>query len=184
MFKRLLGLGSRANREVTDAIYGQIVAAARQPHLFLHWSVPDTPLGRFEMIALHMFLFLHRIRGEDAAVAELGQDVTDTFFTEVDHSLRELGIGDASVPKRMKRLARMYYGRFESYGAAMDANDRSALAAAIARNVRPGEEDWPEAGALADYAVRAGAVLAGQQAADFLGGSIRFPEPAETEERS
>ncbi len=181
MFRRLLGLGSRANREVSDALYARIVAAARQPYIFSQWQVPDTPLGRFEMIALHMFLFLHRIRGEGAAFGDLGQDVTDMFFTEVDHSLRELGIGDASMPKRMKKLARMYYGRFESYGEAIDGDDEEALAAAIARNVRPDAPQWEEVGELARYTMDARALLNSQRTDDFLKGEIRFPEPQAAE---
>ena len=111
MFKRIFGGGMAANREITDALYEQIVAAARQPLLYAEWNVPDTPLGRFEMIALHMFLVLHRLRGEAAEARDVAQNLTDMFFTDVEHSIRELGIGDLGVPKRMKKLARMFYGR-------------------------------------------------------------------------
>ena len=87
--------------------------------------MPDTPLGRYEMLALHMFLFLHRMRGEVGTAAAVAQEVTDTFFLDVDHSLRELGIGDVGVPKRVKKLARMFYGRAAAYGEALDAGDSS-----------------------------------------------------------
>ena len=137
MFKRIFGSASAANRKITDALYEQIVAAARQPLLYAEWNVPDTPLGRFEMIALHVFLVLHRLRGEAGDAADVAQNLTDAFFADVEHSIRELGIGDLGVPKRMKKLARMFYGRAVSYGEAIDSGDRASLAAALARNVRP-----------------------------------------------
>ncbi len=110
MFQRLFGQ-RHANRTITDALYRQIVAAARQPLFYSAWNVPDTPLGRFEMLSVHMFLFLHRMRREEGASREIAQVLTDEFFRDVEHSLRELGIGDLGVPKRMKKLARMFYGR-------------------------------------------------------------------------
>src|SRR5690606_27298163 len=110
------------------------------------------PLGRFEMVALHMLLVQRRLRGEAGAAPDIAQVLTDDFFVDLDHSLRELGIGDLGVPKRMKRLARMFYGRTRAYGDALDAGDPAALAAALARNVRPDLDAWPQAVPLASYA--------------------------------
>lgn len=174
MLKRLFGFADRPDRMIVDALYGEIVAAARQPFLYSDWQVPDTPLGRFEMMALHMFLFLHRLKSETGPVREIAQMSTDEFFKEVEHSIRELGIGDIAVPKRMKKLAGMFYGRAAAYDAALDANDRSALAAALARNVRPGAAEWPEATDLADYVMAVRDALAGQAASGFCDGRIAF----------
>ena len=178
MFKRIFGSGSAANRKITDALYEQIVAAARQPLLYAEWNVPDTPLGRFEMIALHMFLVLHRLRGEVGDARDVAQNLTDIFFTDVEHSIRELGIGDLGVPKRMKKLARMFYGRAVSYGEAIDGNDDAALAKALARNVRPGDASWSQAGDLAGYALAAHRSLAAQPSSGLLAGRIEFPVAA------
>src|SRR5690606_20273166 len=115
------------------------------------WEVPDTPLGRFEMLSLHMFLFQHRVRGETGAMREIAQILTDDFFAEVEHSLRDLGIGDMGVPKRMKKLARMFYGRTAAYADALERKDAPALAQALARNVRPDSPAWPQAESLAHY---------------------------------
>jgi cytochrome b pre-mRNA-processing protein 3 len=177
MFKRLFGGERHANRAIADALYGQIVAAARQPVFYSDWSVPDTPLGRFEMLSLHMFLFQHRLRGEAGTSREIAQVLTDDFFTDLDHSLRELGIGDAGVPKRMKKLARMFYGRTKAYADALEAGDRAALAAALARNVRPESSEWPEADALAAYVMEADSALAGQPSGTIHDGAIGFPAP-------
>ena len=178
MFKRLFSRKARESHDFIDGLYGQIVAGARQPHFFSSWGVPDTPLGRFEMIGLHMFLCLRRMRGRSQALDQIAQKVTDVFFTEVDHSLRELGIGDNAVPKRMKKLAKMYFGRLEAYEKALEAGDRPALAAALARNIRPDAEAWPEAQALAGYVLAADAALGMETDEAFLEGTVRFPDPA------
>jgi cytochrome b pre-mRNA-processing protein 3 len=142
------------------------------------WNVPDTPLGRFEMLSLHLFLFLHRIKGEGDAADALGQELADAFFLDVDHSLRELGIGDMGIPKRMKTLSRMFYGRAASYGRAIDAGDAGELAAALERNVRPDQTGWPEARDLAAYALDAHRSLAAQDLGALLSGKVAFPNPA------
>lgn len=176
MFKRLFRRDP--NRAIAEALYEQIVAAARQAPLYSAWDVPDTPLGRYEMLGLHLFLLLHRLKGDGQAADALGQELVDTFVVDVDHSLRELGIGDMGIPKRMKSLSRMFYGRAASYGEAIDANDHVALAAAIHRNIRPDAATWPHADNLATYVLAANATLAGQDLPALLAGEVAYPEPA------
>jgi cytochrome b pre-mRNA-processing protein 3 len=172
MLKRLLGLAGSPNDAIVDALYAEIVAAARQTRPYAQWGVPDTPLGRFEMMSLNMFLFLHRARGADGRLSVVAQEIVDTFFREMDHSLRELGIGDLGVPKRMKKLARMFYGRAKSYGEALEAGDRAALAEALARNIQPDAEAWPESAALADHVFDLHESLARQPDEDLLAGRM------------
>ncbi len=174
MFARLFGLNRRKNRAITDAVYEEIVAAARQPVFYSQYEVPDTPVGRFEMLSLHMFLFLHRLRDEPGVAREVAQEVTDAFFLDVDHSLRELGIGDHGIPRRMKKLSRMFYGRAVAYGAAVDAGDRAALMDLLRRNVRPGKEDWPEVARLADYVMAAWSHIAAAPSETFVSGKFHF----------
>ncbi len=178
MFKRLFKRQRDANRTITDALYSEIVAAARQTALYSDWNVPDTPLGRFEMLCVHMFLFLHRLQNEGGVSRDVAQVLTDEFFSDVEHSLRELGIGDLGVPKRMKKLARMFYGRAAAYSGALERNKRALLAAALARNIRPDSSSWPEADALAEYVIAANALLFTQPVDALLAGRIYFPEPA------
>jgi len=180
MFQWPFGAQRRARRLVVDALYGEIVAAARRPQLYSDWQVPDTPLGRFEMLSLHLFLFLHRLRGEKGGLRDVAQDVTDHFFREVDHSLRELGIGDMGVPKRMKKLARMFYGRLAAYGQAVEAADGVVLAEALKRNIAPDRAVWNEAAALAAYVLDAHREMAGLSVEELLSGKLRFaPLPQE-----
>ncbi|OHV87969.1 ubiquinol-cytochrome C chaperone family protein [Mesorhizobium sp. ORS 3428] len=175
MFQRLFGRERHANRAITEALYAQIVAAARQTVFYSDWNVPDTPLGRFEMLSLHMFLFQHRLRGEGGAAAELAQVLIDEFFLDVEHSLRELGISDVGVPKRMKRLAKMFYGRTAAYDDALREDDRVALGMALARNVRPNAGEWPEAPLLAGYVAEASRQLAAQPSESIVAGKVSFP---------
>lgn len=145
MILKLLGLGKKSNNAVIDSIYGDIVARAREPQPYAEWQVPDTPLGRYEMLTIQMFAALEDARRRaDPAVSAIMQEVVDQFFLDVDHSLRELGVGDASVPKRMKKLARMFYGRCESYRQAIEKGDDDELAEAIRRNVWPEDAPQPE----------------------------------------
>jgi cytochrome b pre-mRNA-processing protein 3 len=175
ILQRLFGRERAANRQIADDLYGSIVAAARQEQLYSLWNVPDSPLGRFEMLSLHMFLLQRRLSREQDGARQLAQVLIDDFFTDVEHSLRELGIGDLGVPKRMKKLAKMHYGRTSSYDQAILARDREALSAALARNVRPDVPAWPEAAAVADYVLQADAALAAQPTGDILSGKIEFP---------
>jgi cytochrome b pre-mRNA-processing protein 3 len=175
MFQRLFSRERNANRAITEALYASIVAAARQPVFYSEWNVPDTPLGRFEMLSLHMFLFQHRMHEEIGASRDLAQILIDDFFEDVDHSLRELGIGDMGIPKRMKKLARMYYGRTAAYDDALERGDNEALTAALSRNIRPEAASWPEAARLADYVVGAVDMLAAQRSDAIRAGEISFP---------
>jgi len=176
MILSLFSRKAKANEAITIALYDAIVAAARQPYFYSDLEVPDTPLGRYEMLSLHVFLFMRRIKDRVPALKPVGQEVTDEFFRDVDHSLRELGIGDSGVPKRMKKLARMFYGRIESYDRALETNDHPALIAALARNVRPDSEGWTGAPALAAYVERTVRHLDGQSDDDIVAGRVTFPD--------
>jgi len=175
MFSRLLGRRPNPNAAIVEALYATIVASARQPVFYSRWGVPDIALGRFEMISLHMMLALRRLRGEGAAADEIAQELVDAYFLEVDHSLRELGIGDVAVPKRMKKLARMFYGRAQTYGAALDAGDKAALSEALKRNIGP-ESDAVRPAELATYILAADALLFNQPTADIVAGEMHFPD--------
>lgn len=166
-----------ANRRIVDGLFEQIVAAARQPALYADWGMPDTPLGRYESLGLHMILFLHRTRDAGNDVDALAHDVLDEFFKDIDHSIRELGVGDAGVPKRMKKLARMFYGRMGPYWEALDARNEAGLAAALERNIAPagGAGDDLKSDAIARYMLAGAELLAGQGDDDLLQGRIAFP---------
>ena len=105
------------------------------------------------------------------------QEVIEAFFEDLDHSIRELGVGDAAVPKRMKKIGRMFYGRANAYEAALDLGDEAALAAALARNVHPDVAPAPDMTALARHMVSAAAALSAVTLQDIESGDLTFPPP-------
>lgn len=168
-------------RELIESAYTRIAQASRQPGLYMAADVPDTVEGRFECLSLHMVLVFRRLRALPEPAADFGQDLADAFFRSLDQSLREMGVGDLSVPKRMKTLAEAFYGRAHAYDAALDARDADALATVLARNVTGGEEP---ARRLAAYAIEAEAMLAGQDLDAIAASGPVFPTlaaDAETE---
>ncbi|KAA9361268.1 ubiquinol-cytochrome C chaperone family protein [Ochrobactrum sp. Sa2BUA5] len=179
MILRLFRRKSKANETVVLRVYETIVAAARQKRFYAQFQVPDTPLGRYEMLSVHIFISLHRMKGENSVLMPLAQDIADEFFKDVDHSLRELGIGDQGVPKRMKKLARMFYGRVSSYGTALDADDKKALATALTRNIRPDLEFWPHAHYLSEYVFACRDRLANIEDSALAAGDITFMDADE-----
>ncbi|TPW31899.1 ubiquinol-cytochrome C chaperone family protein [Pararhizobium mangrovi] len=176
------GRRRNANRRIVTTVYETLTAAARAPAFYTAMSVPDSVMGRFEMLAVEMVLFLRRTRGGSVEVEAIAQEVVDEFFLDLDHSIREIGIGDVGVPKRMKKFARMFYGRAEAYSAALDARDTWALADALKRNVHPENENAPDMLALAHYMTATEDALAGTPDAAILSGELTVPRPKDDEE--
>jgi cytochrome b pre-mRNA-processing protein 3 len=164
----------RRDRNIT-ALYGAIVAQARHPSFYAAYGVPDTVNGRFDMIVLHLALLLDRIAAEPGPVRALGQGVFDLFCSDMDDHLREMGVGDLAVPRRMRDLAEAFYGRHAAYRAAIEADDAEALENALARNVFSGRSHG--AGRLAAYMREAVGRLAAQDAAEVIATRLAWPEP-------
>lgn len=165
------------NRAIVDRQYAALTSAARNPFFYSDLDVPDTVMGRFEMLSIVMILFFRRTAKSDASGQELAQEIVDAFFQDIDHSIRELGIGDQSVPKRMKKLAGMFYGRLETYAAALEAGDTEKLADALRRNIYPGMADAPMMPGLADWMIAAEAALAGVSEDEISRGQAVLPLP-------
>lgn len=165
MYGRLLRRATHDDA-IATRLYGAIVAQARTPAFYSSLGVPDTVTGRFEMVVLHTVLVLDRLQ-RDQRERALGQKIFDLYCIDMDRSLRELGIGDLGVPKRMKKMTEAFYGRAAAYRAAISAGDAAALADAICRNVFAGEPAALGAVGLADY-VSASAMHLGNVSTDLL----------------
>ena len=157
--------------------YAAIVAQARHPAFYAVCGVPDSIDGRFELIALHAFLYLHRLKREQPQAGPLGQRFVNTMFTDFDRSLREMGTGDLSVGREVKRMAQAFYGRIDAYERGL-AEDGAALNAALGRNVFGTAPTAPaNLDIMADYLRRKVALLDAQPTAAVLAGEVRFGCP-------
>jgi cytochrome b pre-mRNA-processing protein 3 len=161
--------------DTISTLYGMIVAQARLPCFYREYAVDDTVNGRFDLMVLHMALVLEHFAA-DPALRELGQGLFDHFWRDMDHNLREMGVGDLSVPKKMRELGEAFYGRAKAYRAALADAVESALAEALARNIYGGAR--PDAARrLAVYMRQLGRDLANQEAGRLAAGILSFPDP-------
>ncbi len=159
----------RTSRAEADAaaLLSAVMRASRRPHFFGENRVADTLEGRFEVAALHAALALRRLRNAPGA-DPLAQAFTDKFFRHLDAGLREAGVGDLSVPKRMHKLAGDFYGRLKAYDDALSDDDGAALACALGRNML-GDESAGFASVLAAHAVALASIHAKLDVAALLG---------------
>ena len=164
-------------RDAAERAYAAVVAQARRPEFFTALGVPDTLDGRFELICLHAFLYLRRLKGAEPPAAEVAQLFIDSMFADFDRSLREIGTGDLSVGRQIKRMAEAFYGRVRAYDNGLAADD-GALGSALARNVYgtaiASEEQLAQ---LAAYLRRELANLAKQPTLALIAGIIEFCSP-------
>lgn len=169
MFRR------RPHERAGFELYGAAVAAARDPWLFAGLGVPDTVEGRFDLVSLHVALLIRRLRTDpDARGPALAQAVFDAMFADMDLNLREMGVGDLSVGKRVRHMWEAFHGRALAYEAALDSPDAAALAQALARNVWRGEAPEGAPATLATLARAQAAYLAGQDMAALAAGRAGF----------
>ena len=167
----------RASKAVIEQILGEIVAAARRPSLYEALGVPDRINGRFELLTLHAGLVLRRLAALGGLADAIAQDLVNGVFAHFDDTLREMGMSDIAVAKRLKAMASAFYGRNAAYAAALDNGSGVDLAAALARNVygATGQDFGPKAKALAHYVASADAALATIPIDMFATGRFRFP---------
>lgn len=168
------------NERIIARLHGEIVAAVRQPELYTEYAVADTFDGRFEMLALMSTLAIRRLARLPAPGPDLAQELTDALFQKLDDDLREMGVGDLAVPKRIKKLASNLLGRRNAYDAALNRDDDADLAAALARNVHANvlAPDDPRALRLARYARSIESALSAAEIEAFVDGPVPFPSAA------
>ena len=168
------------NQAVIAGLYAGMVAAARQPALFTGLGMVDTFEGRFESVTLHAALVLRRLNALPLPGPEMAQDLIDAVFRHFDHTLREMGVGDTAVPKRMKRLVEAFLGRSGAYDEALRRGS-DALADALARNVLAAADGTTPATlpALTRYVEAATVLLDEAPLQAFIEGRPPFPDPAQ-----
>ena len=166
--------------DVSHQVYGVVMTQARRPAFYLDYGVPDTVMGRFDMLCLHLFLLTNRLARESGPAARsLGQEVFDRFADDIDSALREIGIGDTTVAKRKKQLIHGFYGQIEDFGRALDAGDEVALA-------RKAGERFSRFGAtvraerLARYMIASRDGLLARPFGDIAAATFGWPDPEVT----
>lgn len=170
-------LRNSAAEAPVERLYQAIVAQARTPTFYERFGVPDTLDGRFDMIALHVFLVLRRLKAEGEAGRALAQALCDRFFADLDRSLREMGAGDLGVGRRVKAMAQAFYGRVAAYESAL-AGPAAALDEALERNLFGTVTPAPERiSAMARYVRGEADALAVQPYAALGAGMITFGTP-------
>jgi len=170
----------RVRSDTISSLYGTIVAQARLPCFYREYGVPDTVNGRFDLLVLHLAMVLDRL-GDEPQLRELGQALFDHFCTDMDRNLREMGVGDLSVPKHMQRVGEAFYGRAQAYRAGLARKSQGTLREALARNIYGQEMASPAAAArLAAYMREAVAGLRAQPASQVLAGKLIMPNPTAT----
>jgi cytochrome b pre-mRNA-processing protein 3 len=171
----------RQRERAAHSLYSAIIVQSRLPDFYLRLGVPDTLDGRFDMIVLHAFLVMHRLKvaGGDEDTRLLSQAVFDLMFDDMDENLREMGVGDMSIGKKVKQMARAFYGRVAAYEDGL-AGGPGALEAALGRNLygtaTPAADPAAVAG-MAVYLRRQAAGLAGQGTAALMDGHVGFLAP-------
>ena len=164
-------------------LYNAAVVAARDPFLYTRLGVPDTLDGRFDMVSLYTFLMIQRLKREAAPGPALAQAVFDAMFSDMDVNLREMGVGDLSVGRKVRVMWEAFHGRAAAYAAAMTAGDTAALEAALVRNVWRGEPPPSDAAkALGRLTLAQDAHLAAQDISGLTRGTADF-RPAEDASR-
>ncbi len=157
-----------------NTLYAQIAEQARLPYFFEKWAAPDTVEGRFEILTVHMHLALRRLKRDDK---NLSQAVFDVFFKSMDDAMREMGVGDMAIGRKIRGLAEAFYGRVGVYEEALEGADQEKLADAITRNVFEAETHV-SAGDIAQYVMACEDAISAQSLSDIIASGFAFTDPA------
>ena len=164
------------SRGTIEGIYGMIVTQAREPLFYRDLGVPDTVNGRFDLLVLHLWMVLRRLKPIEGGTG-LAQTLFDRFCDDMDANLREMGVGDLIVPKRMQAFGEAFYGRVAAYDLALSQGEEP-LAQALCKNILNGQ-DIVKARRLAIYAEIAIASLTELDEVTLLGATWKFGLPDE-----
>ena len=162
--------------------YTAIMAQARRPDHYGAGAVPDSFDGRFDMLAIHVHLVLRRLRSEGVARDDIGQALFDMFFRDMDQAMREAGVGDLGVGKKIRKMAQAFYGRAAAYDEAMgkaapakaDAETTKAMSAVLQRNLYPEDDaaDMAKLNAVAENLLALENKLADTPLEEILAGQL------------
>ena len=159
LFSRLMRYLGRQQRKLeerpAERLYQSILQASRQPNLYTEFEVRDHLDSRFDMLCLHISLLMGRLRMLPEDVHKpLNQELFDRFFADMDFTLREMGVGDLGVGKRVRKMSEAFMGRLLAYTKSLERNDKMELALVLARNIRRSHEINDADRRMADYVLQ------------------------------
>lgn len=157
----------RPAQRIGEPLYAAAVAQARRPAFYTTLGVADRIDARFELYTLHVLVLILRLRDEGEPGSAAAQSLFDVYVSALDHALRELGVGDISMARKMRTLGEALYGRMTAYEAPIRDGDAAALAVHLARNVHE-SDDAGRGDSLARYALAARATLAARPFAEVV----------------
>lgn len=177
----MLGLFTRKKPYREDAIrvFSVLQQQSRNPCFYEALRVPDTTEGRFDLLTLHIFMIIERMKSESIGKA-FSQALFDVTFESIDQGYREIGVGDMGVPKRMKKLMLAFNGRLHAYSEAYEKRDKSAFMEAIDRNIYDTvqiEYSQDISGRMTDYAFSCLEYLQSLDVQSIMIGNITFNNP-------
>ena len=179
LFRRLFYPGDQ--QMVANRLYNALVAQARSPAFYLQGEVPDTVDGRFDMIVVHAFLVMHRLKDRGNKAKRISQWLFDEMFMDMDRALREMGVGDMGIGRKVRSMGKAFMGRVEAYDKAL-AGPPGALKEALGRNVYRGQSPNDEVLSLMASYLRTQIGLLNAQPLDaLLAGEIAFGTPLQEE---
>ncbi len=174
IFKLRSIFGDRGPKDAAHKLYASLVKKSRQPEFYTDLGVPDTFDCRFDMLIVHVFLVLHRLKRDHHQTSGMAQEIFDIMFADMDQSLRETGVGDMGIGKRIKAMARALYGRITAYEDGLNGDDTvmaNALRRNLFRNMTPDDDNVAR---MASYVRHSVAVLDAQETSVLLSGKVEF----------
>ena len=162
--------------KVQNLIYSSIVEQSRQPDFYIKCGVPDTPDGRFEMITIHAFLVIRRLKNKTEKSTNLGQEIFNLMFADMEQNLREMGKGDLGVSKKLMAMTESFYGRIVAYESKL--TNTFSLEEALNRNLfQKISPDEDQIKSIAKYIQREALRLEKIDTNELLSGNLSFGSP-------
>ena len=164
---------SNPQKIAAEKLYSGLVAQSRSPVFYAEWGVPDTIDGRFDMVLVHAFVVMRRLGAGGITEKEVSQALYDVMFVDMDRAIREIGIGDLSVKKHIRRMMKAFNGRMNAYE--LGLGDPAALNDALRRNVYGTVKTEISTAALADYLRTAVISVEAMPLQSLVGGHVIWP---------
>ena len=153
-------------------LYGAIMAQARSNTFFIRHGLNDDFETRFESLILHVLLVMRRLGREGYSIK---QALTDFMVSDLDRTLREMGVGDVGVLKRMKYFMEGYYGRMKAYDEALNSTDKKEILRVLDRNLFSATStDLAKLELMRDYIDMQAAFLESQPISNIMDGTLLF----------